>query len=354
MAAGDEEVDAAEDAERPERRHDRRHPQDRDDEAVDHAEDQAEADPERRWRPGRVERVLLEHDRDAVGDQPDRRLDREVDVAGDDHDGLADRGDRRDRGEHRDLLDVRQGQELGRRERDQRAEHDHDRDEAELALARHGGEPAAGRAAGRDRGGHGVSHRPDPARRPARARRVGAGQVAGRGDHHPLLGRVVVGDLGRDPALVEDEDAVGHREDLGEVARDEDDPEARTRPGRRSSGGPRPWRRCRCRGSARRGSARRGFDASHFASTTFCWLPPDSAPTGWSTPVIRTSKRAVYSFGDLALLRRRRRAAAGRAAAGSGASRSRRSRSRGRAPAGGDPPGGRRCRRPWPPTGSRS
>ena len=33
-------------------------------------------------------------------------------------------------------------------------------------------------------------------------------------------------DLGRHPALVEDEDPVGHRDDLGQVARDEDDPEA--------------------------------------------------------------------------------------------------------------------------------
>ena len=38
-----------------------------------------------------------------------------------------------------------------------------------------------------------------------------------------------------------------------------------------------------------------GFDASHLASTTFCWLPPDSAPTSWSTPVIRTSNCSVYS-----------------------------------------------------------
>ena len=42
----------------------------------------------------------------------------------------------------------------------------------------------------------------------------------------PLLGRVGAGDLGGDAALVQDEDPVGHREDLGQVARDEDDPEA--------------------------------------------------------------------------------------------------------------------------------
>ena len=26
----------------------------------------------------------------------------------------------------------------------------------------------------------------------------------------------------------------------------------------------------------------RGAVASHFASTTFCWLPPESAETGWA------------------------------------------------------------------------
>ena len=26
----------------------------------------------------------------------------------------------------------------------------------------------------------------------------------------------------------------------------------------------------------------RGVAASHFASTTFCWLPPESVLTGWS------------------------------------------------------------------------
>ncbi len=35
--------------------------------------------------------------------------------------------------------------------------------------------------------------------------------------------------------------------------------------------------------------------ASHLARTTFCWLPPDSAPTSWSTPVIWTLNWSVYS-----------------------------------------------------------
>src|SRR3954452_572049 len=51
-------------------------------------------------------------------------------------------------------------------------------------------------------------------------------EIACRGDHHPLLGRVGAGDLGRAPALVEDDDPVRHGEDLRQVARDDDDPEA--------------------------------------------------------------------------------------------------------------------------------
>ena len=43
----------------------------------------------------------------------------------------------------------------------------------------------------------------------------------------------VAWDLGGDAALVEDEDPVGHREDLGQVARDEDDRRGRTRRARR-------------------------------------------------------------------------------------------------------------------------
>src|SRR6185503_16886650 len=62
-----------------------------------------------------------------------------------------------------------------------------------------------------------------------RGRRVTVGlerNVAGGGEHHPFLGRAAARDLGGDPALVQDEDPVGHREDLGQVARDEDHGEA--------------------------------------------------------------------------------------------------------------------------------
>src|SRR5450759_5645003 len=60
-----------------------------------------------------------------------------------------------------------------------------------------------------------------------RLRGVVAGHVAGRGEHHPLLGRPIARNLGRDPPFVEDKDPVGHCQDFRQVAGDEDDPEPR-------------------------------------------------------------------------------------------------------------------------------
>ena len=70
----------------------------------------------------------------------------------------------------------------------------------------------------------GLKHRAAPS---PRAGLVARRRIPGRGEHHPLLGRLVARDLGGDPALVQDEDPVRHRQDLGQVARDQDDREAR-------------------------------------------------------------------------------------------------------------------------------
>src|SRR5258706_8398036 len=83
----------------------------------------------------------------------------------------------------------------------------------------------------------GISTAPTPASATAASRVVGRagppdpvpgslrGRAAGRGEHHPLLGGSVPVDLGGDAALMHDEDPIGHREDLGQVARDEEDAE---------------------------------------------------------------------------------------------------------------------------------
>src|SRR5450432_310914 len=58
--------------------------------------------------------------------------------------------------------------------------------------------------------------------------RVFAG-AAGRGEHHPLRRCLTARDLGGEPALMEDHDPVGHGQDLGQVARDQDDSETGSR-----------------------------------------------------------------------------------------------------------------------------
>ena len=170
---------------------------------------------------------------------------------------------------------------------DQQPEDQHDRDEAQLALASdRGDQRSARRAAGVDGGGDRLSHR---RHRPAPVhRRPHRGDVAGRREHDTFLGRPVARDLGGDPSLMQDEDPVGHRQDLGQVARDEDDrrgPDAASSEMIRWTSTLAPMSMPRV-GSSRMSTV--GPDASHLARTTFCWFPPDSAPTNWST---RSSER---------------------------------------------------------------
>ena len=87
--------------------------------------------------------------------------------------------------------------------------------------------------------------------------------------------------------------AVGHAEHLGQLGRDHQDRHALGRRARRAGGAPRPSCRRRCRASARRRSAATGRRASHLASTTFCWLPPESVQTGFvSRPYLSCSRGA--------------------------------------------------------------
>ena len=82
-----------------------------------------------------------------------------------------------------------------------------------------------------------------------------------------------------DRALVHHRDAVADADHLLHVAGDHQDGDAARRRARASARRSRSWRRRRCRASARRRSSRAGVIDSHLASTTFCWLPPDSVPT---------------------------------------------------------------------------
>ena len=53
-----------------------------------------------------------------------------------------------------------------------------------------------------------------------------------------------------------------------------------------------------------------GCVASHLAMTTFCWLPPDSSPTSWSSAAARRSSRLGVLAGEAELLGEPQEAAA--------------------------------------------
>ena len=180
---------------------------------------------------------------------PERRADRQVDVAGDDDQRLADGDQDQDGGVQQQVLDALLGQEravarLG--DGDHHQEDEQDGEFAELADA----VDEAGRRGllpGRRRGSRGraavtvmrrllpPSRWPPPSRTPRWPRARGISAV--------------------EPPLVHDEDPVGHAEDLRQVGGDHQDRDARRRRVRTAAGAPRPWCRRRCRGSARRRSA---------------------------------------------------------------------------------------------------
>ena len=100
---------------------------------------------------------------------------------------------------------------------------------------------------------------------------------------------LVAAGLVHDRALADDQDPVGQTEHLLDLAGHDHDGDAAV--------GQRPdelvdlgsGRRRRRRGWARRGAARGSPRSSQRASTTFCWLPPDSVRTARVTPAGRTS-----------------------------------------------------------------
>ena len=82
------------------------------------------------------------------------------------------------------------------------------------------------------------------------------------------------GDLARQPPAAHDEDPIGERQHLGQVARRHQAGGAADRPSRGSSRGFRTWRRRPRPWSARRAAARAAPSTSHRDTATFCWLPP--------------------------------------------------------------------------------
>ena len=78
------------------------------------------------------------------------------------------------------------------------------------------------------------------------------------------------------------QDAMRVIEDLRNLVRDQQDGDALGRRARAPSRRCRPWRRCRRPPSGCRGSGAWACVAIHLASTTRCWLPPESVLTALS------------------------------------------------------------------------
>ena len=102
----------------------------------------------------------------------------------------------------------------------------------------------------------------------------------GGGKHLVLVG--AARELGDRAAAAQHDDAVAEAEQLGHLARGDQHAEALAARARGCGRRSRPWRRRRRRASARRAAAAAGSPSTSLASTTFCWLPPDSAPTASS------------------------------------------------------------------------
>ena len=243
LAAGPEVGDAAEDVQRAERDHQRRHVAVADQHAVDRP-----ADRRRRRAPTSSATTTgrpgwsLQQRADGEGAQPEHRADRQVDVAGDHHDGLADRQYGQDRGAEQDVADALAGQEARVRDRGHR-------DQQRRARARC-------RARGPCR-----THGPSDDLRWCAPRRAGCrrpsyrGLLTHRGEHDRLLGGLGSRSARR-PAVPRASPGRGRPCRAPRAAPTRPSGRRRRpRPGRTSAGAPRPWCRRRCRGSARRRSA---------------------------------------------------------------------------------------------------
>ena len=225
-----------------------------------------------------------------VGGDPEDRPDREVDVPGDDDDRLADREQRDDRGAREDLLEVRGAEEevvVERRRRRRRSR----------ARARCRARGSA-RGTRRARASRSAARRRSAPRRPTSR---GLLDQPRRGAHDRVLVRLRARELAHDAALEQHDDR-GRPCRAPRAARTRSSGRRRpARRARRAGGAPRPSCRRRCRASARRRSAASACAPSHFASTIFCWLPPESVQTGFVSFAYFSCRRSAQSRAKRAL-----------------------------------------------------
>ncbi len=217
-----------------------------------------------------------EVERDDGGGQRHHRADRQVDALGADDQRHAEGDDaRRARPGRAAYAGWPAVQEVVGEDDVEEQQHDHGGVDA--VVLQPTGEPVPGRATARPDGD--VSHRRPP-RRPTRSAMI---VCLGR-RRSPLSSPTTA------PAAQHD-DPVGALDELLQVRGDEHDREALLRPARRSAPAPRPWRRRRCRGSARRAAA--------------LWAPGRASGPAAPSAGCRRKARPTFWSGLAALIRRR-------------------------------------------------
>src|SRR3954447_18561118 len=271
-ALGPLEVRAADDVQRPDRHHQRRHAAQRDQRAVDRAEAGADRDAQDDDERDRDARVVAEQGPDGQRGEAQDRADREVDVARDDDDRLPDGQHRDDRHVERDVAQVLAVEEAVVVERGADHEDRQHADQAQLAYAQQRVEHVAPLAAGarrrhRRRGG-GV--------RDAHAA-TSACPVAARTTDSSVASSRESAAASRPSCMTSTRSAIpstsGSSEEIISTAR----PSPASSDIKRCTSAFVPTSMPRVGSSMIRTF---GPVASHFPSTTFCWLPPERKPTG--------------------------------------------------------------------------
>src|SRR4051794_28430501 len=264
------EVRAADDVERAERHHERRHAPEADQRAVDGAEARADGHGDRDDQRDRDARVVGEERAGGERGEAEHRAHRQVDVAADDDDGLADGEQRDERDVEPDVAQVlrREVARLGQvgAADEQRERHE----QPELAHAEDQLDDAAGPALledGRDGDGGGVGAHAARPRCPVAARTTDSSSASSRSSSAVRRPSCMTSTRSAIPSTS------GSSEEIIRTAS--------------------PWPASslisRCTSALVPTSMPRvgssmisslGSVASHLASTTFCWLPPDRKPTG--------------------------------------------------------------------------
>src|SRR4051794_36592018 len=268
-ALGPREVDAADHVQRAERDDQRWHAGQRHHRAVQQPEERAEEDAGGEGDGDRDVVVGEEHAGRERAD-PEHRADGQVDVARDDDDRLADREQRDDRDVEQDVADVLRVEEArvdGRRAQDDDRE---DADEARLAGADERVDElasAAARLLERRRGGLGLRAHAAASSCPVAARTTDSSSASSRVSSRTRRPSCMTSTRSAMPSTS------GSSEEIISTA----SPCAASSDISRWTSALVPTSMPRV-GSSMISSF--GLVASHLASTTFCWLPPDRKPTG--------------------------------------------------------------------------